>query len=128
MAMRTRRIILIMRAFQELVRHDLVHMVFGFKHVCRRVSGKRMARRSQVTPEAICDAVSVAACFYWKPVYCLQRAVVTARLLKAAGIPAELVIGYRPSPFSSHAWVEVDGRVINDSPSYKERMLVLHRL
>jgi hypothetical protein len=105
-----------------------VHTLLGFKHVCRQVSCQRVADRSPVTAEAICEAVAVAACFYWKRVYCLQRAVVTARLLKAAGMSAELVIGYRPSPFSSHAWVEVDGRVINDSPAYKERMLVLHKL
>ena len=30
------------------------------------------------------------------------------------GIAAQLVIGCRPLPFESHAWVEVDGRVVND--------------
>jgi hypothetical protein len=38
------------------------------------------------------------------------------------------VIGYRPSPFFSHAWVEVDGRIVNDSPVYQERLFVLERL
>ncbi len=67
----------------------------------------------------------LAGCFYYKPVLCLQRSVVAARLLRKAGAEARLVIGYRAAPFLSHAWVEVDGRVANDSQAYKERLQVL---
>jgi hypothetical protein len=76
--------------------------------------------------KAICDAVLLATCFYWKPVLCLQRAVCTVRLLRRYGIHARLVIGYRPSPFFSHAWVEVDGRVVYGSPAYQKRLMPLH--
>jgi hypothetical protein len=38
------------------------------------------------------------------------------------------VIGYRPSPFFSHAWVEIDGRLVNDLPGYAEQLRVLHKL
>jgi len=58
----------------------------------------------------------------------LQRSIVTARVMRRHGIPAEVVIGYRPSPFFSHAWVEVAGRVVNDSPAYQRRLRVLERL
>src|ERR1041384_5341892 len=67
-----------------------------------------------------------STCFYWKPVLCLQRAVCTVRLLRRHGIFARLVIGYRPSPFFSHAWVEVDGRVVYGSPAYQKRLKPLH--
>ncbi len=76
--------------------------------------------------QALCDAVLLATCFYWKPVLCLQRAVCTVRLLRKHGIAARLVIGYRPSPFFSHAWVEVDGRVVYGSPAYQKRLRLLH--
>jgi hypothetical protein len=66
--------------------------------------------------------------FYWKRIRCLQRAIVTARVLRRHGIPAEVAIGYRPSPFFSHAWVEVAGRVINDSPTFQHRFHILERL
>ncbi|MEI9974385.1 MAG: lasso peptide biosynthesis B2 protein [Ignavibacteriota bacterium] len=33
--------------------------------------------------------------------------------MRDRGIPAEVVIGYRPAPFFSHAWVEIGGRVAN---------------
>ena len=66
--------------------------------------------------------------FYWKPVKCLQRSVVTARALRAYGIDADVVIGYRLAPFLSHAWVEVGGRIVNDSPVFQHRLQVLERI
>jgi hypothetical protein len=77
---------------------------------------------------AIREAVSAVAPFYWKPIRCLQRSMVTARLMRNHGIPAEVVIGYRAAPFFSHAWVEVGGRVVSDSPVYQKTLLVLERL
>ena len=118
---------LVVRALSELVRYDLLHALRGFGCISRAVERQRVISQP-VHPETearICDAVTLATCFYWKRVYCLQRSAVTARLLKKWGVDARLVIGYRPSPFFSHAWVEVNGRVVNDSPAYKERMYVL---
>jgi hypothetical protein len=54
--------------------------------------------------------------------------MVTARLLRRRGFDAEVVIGCRPEPFFSHAWVELDGRVVNDSPVYREQLPALARL
>lgn len=77
---------------------------------------------------AVCEAVRSVAPFYWKPIRCLQRSIVTARMMRDRGIPAEVVIGYRATPFFSHAWVEVAGRVANDSSIYQRRLQVLERL
>ena len=41
---------------------------------------------------------------------------------------AQMVIGCRPLPFESHAWVEVDGRVVNDRQEYQRAFRVLDRL
>jgi hypothetical protein len=119
--------LLCLRALWQLHRYDLVNATLGFQRIHRQVARRRVASRpSQPGLEAIvCEAVSLAACFYWKPSFCLQRSVVTTLLLRKNGIDARLVIGYRPSPFFSHAWVEVDGRVVNDSPTYKERLQIL---
>jgi Transglutaminase-like superfamily len=118
---------LVMRALAELCRYEILDAAFGFKRVYRDVERQRVApRRAEPDKETqICEAVTLATCLYWKRVFCLQRSAVAARLLKKSGIDARLVIGYRPSPFFSHAWVEVNGRVVNDSPAYKERMHVL---
>jgi Transglutaminase-like superfamily len=118
---------LVLQALWELIRYDLVNVTFGFQRICRQVASQRVASQkfSRQTESLVCDAVSLAACFYYKPVRCLQGSVAAARLLQKSGIKSCLVIGYRPAPFLSHAWVEVDGRVVNDSPVYKERLHVL---
>ena len=74
----------------------------------------------------ICDAVLLAACLYWKPVLCLQRSACTALLLRRHGVDAHVVIGFRPSPFFCHAWVEVEGRVVFGSTTYKNRLQLLY--
>jgi len=118
---------LVIRALCELVRYDIVNAASGFSRITGQVAEQRVALLTcpVETQALVCQAVSLAACFYYKPVLCLQRSVVATRLLKKYGIHGRLVIGYRASPFFSHAWVEVNGRVVNDSPAYKERLNVL---
>ena len=126
---RTNYVLLSLRALWEVTRYDLERVTLGFQFSYRRLERQPVSqpRAGAVTAAFVCEAVSLAACFYWKPVLCLQRSMVAARLLKKYGIRAELVIGYRPAPFLSHAWVEVDGRVVNDSQGYKERLMVLSK-
>jgi hypothetical protein len=124
---RARYALLTLRALWELARYDLVNVTFGFKRMHRQLASQR-ARKRALPPEIeklVVDAVGLAGCFYYKPVLCLQRSVVAARLLRNAGVDARLVIGYRAAPFLSHAWVEVEDRVVNDSQAYKERLQVL---
>jgi hypothetical protein len=118
---------LVLEAVWGLIRYDLVNVTLGFQRICRQVARQPVASQTfhGQTESLVCDAVDLAACFYYKPVRCLQRSVVATRLLKKSGFKSCLVIGYRPAPFFSHAWVEVDGRVVNDSPVYKERLHVL---
>jgi hypothetical protein len=119
-----------MQAYAELLRFEIFNRFGGFKRIHQSVRNMPVARRS-AKPEIvaqICDAVTLASCFFWKPVLCLPRAAATTRLLRKHGVKAEMVIGYRPSPFFSHAWVEVEGAIVNDSPAYQQRLLVLDRL
>lgn len=67
----------------------------------------------------ISAAVERASVWYPKRVLCLQRSAVTTCLLRGRGIGANMVVGVRPMPFLAHAWVEVDGRVVNDFPRVK---------
>jgi hypothetical protein len=122
-----RRALLRVRVLWELARYDVLFSWRGMRGV--RPPGARVPRTGSVELEtAICEAVRSVAPFYWKPIRCLQRSIVTARLMRGHGIPAEVVIGYRPSPFFSHAWVEVAGRVANDSPIYQAQLQILERL
>ena len=119
---------LVMRALYEIVRHDAVLRLRGSGRALQQVSRQSVSAKpaSHELEQAICDAVLLATCLYWKPVLCLQRAVCTARLLRKHGVNARLMVGYRPAPFFAHAWVEVDGRVVYGSAAYQKRLQVLH--
>jgi hypothetical protein len=60
-------------------------------------------------------------------VLCLQRSAATTCLLRSHGVRALLVIGAQRIPFRAHAWVEVDGQVVNDKPYMHEIYAVLDR-
>jgi hypothetical protein len=108
-----------------LVRYDVVYTLLK-RPLLRLPAAKPLAPADRELEPSLCDAVLTATCLYWKPVLCLQHSVCLARLLRARGVRARLIIGYRAVPFFSHAWVEVDGRVVNDSPAYKSRLQILH--
>ena len=114
------------RALFELVRYDVVHTFFRAEVRSTPVRPHRAACAE--LEAAICEAVALACCFYWKPMLCLPRSVCTMRLLRAHGIAAQVVIGYRPAPFFSHAWVEVGGRAVNDSAAYRRQLRVLRTI
>jgi len=87
-------------------------------------------RKEASAPDAvrrICSAVDMACIWYWKEALCLQRSAATACLLKQYGVPAQMVIGAQQMPFKAHAWVEVDGQVVNDKPYTPEMYGVLDR-
>lgn len=123
-----KKIELVCRALYELVHYEVVLALLGSGRIMSQLKRGFASThpRSDELEKAVCDAVLLATCFYWKPVLCLQRAACTVRLLRRHGIYGRLVIGYRPSPFFSHAWVEVDGRVVYGSPAYQKRLLRLH--
>jgi len=123
------RIGLAVRAMCELCRYDLVVATSGFRGVYRKLQGLACGSRSSHSglEMVVPRTVTAVSSFYWKPVPCLQRSVVTARHLRQYGIEAQVVIGCRAAPFESHAWVEVNGRVVNDSSGYQQKLRVLER-
>jgi hypothetical protein len=107
---------LTVRAYLELIRFDLHLMRRNFKALYNQVRNHPLEKSSPRvgTAERICAAVDGASIWYWKEVLCLQRAAATVCLLRKHGIPAQMVIGAQQLPFKAHAWVEVEGRVVND--------------
>ncbi len=122
--------ILVFAVLWELVRYEFLFRIGGFQGI-RRTLQKPLPSgfpASGVSEAEVCRAVEWALCLYWKPVLCLQRSVATARLLRKQRLDAKVVVGCRPDPFFSHAWVEIDGRIVNDSPLYKVKLPALMQL
>ncbi len=122
--------VLTIRALFELARYEVMNARFGFSYVRKRMARSCLEsdREHAASAALIFDAVNLAACFYFKPVKCLQRSVVTVRLLREYGVACQLVIAYRPCPFFMHAWVEINGKIANDLPGYAEQLRVLYKL
>jgi hypothetical protein len=55
------------------------------------------------------------------PVACKERALCCWSLLRAAGVPARLVVGVDFFPFASHCWCEAGGDVVGDFADRCER-------
>ena len=84
---------------------------------CNTADGRRAAR-----------LVNAAARYSPFPATCLTRSIVLARLLRRRGAAAEIRIGVlREGNSLAHAWVEVDGEAVNDTPDVAERHAVFDR-
>lgn len=110
------RLLLVLEAYLSLIRFDLYLARANFESLYNKV--RNYPTRNKAAPpdsvELICSAVDMACIWYCKEVMCLQRSAATACLLRKYGVSAQLVIGAQQMPFKAHAWVEVDGKVVND--------------
>jgi hypothetical protein len=59
-------------------------------------------------------AVATAAALYPGRALCLEQSLALYYLLRRAGIGAQFKLGVQPYPFEGHAWVECNGRPVND--------------
>ena len=120
---------LVLKACWQLIRFDLYLARGDFAVLYDKVRQQSLHPEARPSPsiEQICRAVDIACIWYWKKTLCLQRSAATACLLKDHGVPAHLVIGAAQIPFRCHAWVEVNGLVVNDKPYTPEMYAVLDR-
>lgn len=122
-------LLLVLKAYLKLIYFDFYLARGNFSALYDRVrnypTGKK--RPSADAIERICFALDMACIWYWKEALCLQRSAATVCLLRGYGVAAQLVIGAQQIPFKAHAWVEFEGRVVNDKPYTHEMYAVLDR-
>jgi Transglutaminase-like superfamily len=120
---------LILKAYLKLIHFDLYLARGNFTALYDKVRHYSLGKRTSVLDPVgrVSTAVDMACIWYWKHALCLQRAAVTACLLKKYGVSAHMVIGIRQLPFKAHAWVEVNGHVVNDKPYLPDLYAVLDR-
>lgn len=108
---------------------DTIMALRGFSAVHRFVGRIPMRRRRGARPAAdLVRIVDRAAVHYPRELRCLRRSAAITWMLRRDGHPAELVVGASIIPFFAHAWVELDGRIINDNEDdVRARYTVLER-
>lgn len=118
---------LVLRAYFRLIQFDLYLARGNFKALHQKVREYPISEMPTAlnAVEQICAAIDMACIWYWKEVLCLQRSAATACLLKRHGIAAQMIVGAQKMPVKAHAWVEVNGRVVNDKPYMREIYAVL---
>ncbi len=116
-----------LKAYGKLILFDLYLVRGNFAALYGKVRNYRVSSQEPMhdAVERICSAMDMACIWYWKEARCLQRSAATACLLKQYGVKAQMVIGAQQMPFKAHAWVEVDGCVVNDKPYMREMYGVL---
>jgi hypothetical protein len=116
-------------AYVVLVAVDAALRLFGFGRLHRWLHRLPPAGPAPDPGRArrLAQAVDRAAAFYPKRAWCLERSLVTWLLMRARRWPARLVLGAKRLPFGAHAWVEMDGEVVNDDPRVCRGYRVLER-
>src|SRR6266404_4942345 len=100
----------------ELLVYALISTFLPFKTLHATVKRWKVAQKPVTldTIDRVCTAVNYACVWYPKQALCLQRSFVTTHLLRRRGVAAHMVLGAQKLPFKAHAWVEVNGRAVNE--------------
>lgn len=96
-------------------------------------NGSTIAAGKPLTPEEFSILyqrarwVNAAARYPWPWVRCLQRSLALCLWLEKLGFQPLLRIGVRKdgAALAAHAWVEYEGRIINDRPGVSGEFVVL---
>ena len=117
------------KAFLALLGFDLLGFGRNFNRLYRTVRDWPVAStvaQSDITGK-VSRAVNYACAWYPKRALCLQRSAVTVCLLRSLGVTARMALGAQRLPFRAHAWVEVDGRAINERRDVQAKYAVWDR-
>jgi hypothetical protein len=107
---------LFFQALVALFAYDILSTCRPFRAVHSTVKRWKVVDKpvAQEAIDRVCAAVNYACVWYPKRALCLQRSFVTTYLLRKQGAPAQMVLGAQKLPFKAHAWVEVNGRAVNE--------------
>lgn len=118
-------------AFIGLLAFDLLLKFRGFESLIKKVENWPTARPRTIDRETcrrVRAMVDRAQMYYPKKAMCLQHSAVVTCLLRRRGVPAEMVLTAQEFPLKAHAWAEVEGEVVNDSPQVKTKYRELKRV
>ncbi|HGB5419106.1 TPA: lasso peptide biosynthesis B2 protein [Salmonella enterica subsp. enterica serovar Muenchen] len=84
-----------------------------------------MSANQEVIIQETVSTVSSLFCINMFKSDCLTYSFTLKNALYSRGVDARLVIGVRTQPFYSHAWVEIEGNIINDDPDLRDKLSVI---
>lgn len=120
---------LFIQALFVLFVYDVISTLCHFQTLYFTVKNWKVTGKAAdaVIIDRVCTAINYACIWYPKQALCLQRSFVTTYLLRKNGVSAHMVLGAQKLPFKAHAWVEVDGRPINERSNVQATYAVWDR-
>ncbi|WP_116141355.1 lasso peptide biosynthesis B2 protein [Trinickia diaoshuihuensis] len=110
--------------FLQIIKSVAMLKAFGFSALLSLERLRPLPRNSLAAREIdlrkVLERYLSASMWSPFPVTCLPLSFSLTTHLRHANIPAQLVIGVRPTPFVAHAWVEIDKRVYGDEQNLKK--------
>jgi hypothetical protein len=121
--------ILFLQSWFLLLVYDVLNKLCRFQTLYGNVKRWNVSGGPAATDavQRVCTALNYACVWYPKRVLCLQRSFVTTYVLRLHGIHAQMVLGAQTIPFKAHAWVEVEGQVINERSNVQASYAVWDR-
>lgn len=98
------------------------------EHLSRCGEVKTAGMERQIQLEQMAGLVrSLNRAFMWdlSGNRCLAYSYALVRLARRLGMPAKLVVGVRTRPFLSHAWVELHGEIVSDTPTLRRSLAII---
>jgi hypothetical protein len=122
-------VILFAQALFLLLAYDILSTLCRFQTIYSMVRGWKVDSKTDGSGviDSVCMAVNYACVWYPKQALCLQRSFVITYLLRKHGVAAQMIVGAQKLPFKAHAWVEVDGRAVNERSNVQATYAVWDR-
>jgi hypothetical protein len=116
-----------------LIAVKLALATIGFRRSLRVLgkltAGVPSAPASDARDERLVDEtvrrVATAAAFFPGRALCLEQSLALYYCLRRAGVAAELRLGVRHTPFTAHAWVELEGRPLHEQRDHLNQLVPL---
>jgi hypothetical protein len=120
---------LFLQALLALFTYDVLSTFCPFKTIYKSVKTWKIAPKQNGPriADRVCAAVRYACVWYPKRALCLQRSFAMTKLLRKNGVAAQMVLGAQTLPFKAHAWVEVEGRPLDERSNVHETYAIWDR-
>ena len=118
----------LVEAMLLLAASKMLLWLFGFERTwywIQRLTS-RVPRLREVDPDAVSRAeyrIAMAAALYPGRAACLERSLTLYWYLRRRGVGVHFRMGVQMYPFLAHAWLELEGRAINDVPEHVKRFV-----
>jgi hypothetical protein len=118
----------VMRCLLLLSACDISLRTLGFARtmrIARSLAGTGEAEVPDQLVRHTLKNVVVATALYPGRSKCLEQAVASFLLLRRRGASVQLRLGVQPYPFCAHAWLELNGQPLTETPDVIARFAML---